>query len=265
MAKLTVYGRDDGPIDLERDLPPHVLASPECPPDIRDARRAFEDADARRAPFADALQAVKDEPEDRAIAIRRAVRDGEEPPSPLDPIAHAERVRIATEQLNAATRVAVTAGNRYEQLIPVHRDTLRTIVAAHAPALATRAAESGRTAQADYAAAQAALDVLQMLDYSYVGTEPDETRRVRMEHTVGAHYHRVEKADPRNEPGRPMRMAMSWHDVLAVTAGIPADIAVRDPLAEPDEAVASAHARYLAVPVDDRGREPIVLDGQPRR
>jgi hypothetical protein len=232
MAKLAGYGVDLSPIVLEYDLPAYVLSAPDCPPEILDARRAFLDADARRRPYADALQAVKDEPEDNAIAIRRAVRDGKRPPAPLEPIAHGERVHIATERLHAANREAIAAGNRYEKLIPHHRHELRPIIAAHAPLLAAQAAESGRKAKADHETAQEAITALRSLDYQYMRSKPTGGERERLDYAFAVHYQRVDRADAYNEIGRPRRMMLAWDDVLSVTAGVPADVAIEDPYAD---------------------------------
>lgn len=231
LAKHVVYGIGN-PIDLEYDLPSYVLESPDCPPEILAARRAFFEAEARRRPFVDALDAVKDEPEDNAMAIRKAVRDGKKPPAPLDPIAHDERLRIATERLSVANHEVIEVGNRYEKLIPQFRDALRPIIAAQAPLLAARAAESGRQAKADHETAQGVVNALRALDYRYMRSKPVGGERERLDYAFTVHYQRVERADAYNEVGRPRRMMLAWDDVLSVTAGVPADVVILDPFAD---------------------------------
>ncbi|MCO1616771.1 hypothetical protein M8C11_18825 [Micromonospora sp. CPM1] len=245
-------------VDLDATLPAAVLADPRCPSPVRDAVRAFDDAqDATRAALAK-VDEINDAAAGNRSAIAAAIREGKKPPAPI-PAEHTEaRIAHARQEVKACHRRALAAAQVAEQSIPAHRAELRPLILAPLTELAAKAERAAQEAADAYGQARRLMSTAADLDVAAAYGEPDEDRRRALAAIVSDHYSKIARRDAITHDGLNTRIDKAFADVRTATAGIPVGAYTVDPLAAPDNehagrlvAEAEARAARFAMPGDE--------------
>ncbi|UQU64880.1 hypothetical protein COUCH_00485 [Couchioplanes caeruleus] len=215
-------------VDPDFGMPDWVLADPTCPPAVREAREVIDAANAATADERAKVDAIRDGADDNASAIRRAIRDGAEPPAPIPAEVTAARIDHAETFVRSAMSRAYVAARACEAVIPQHRAELRAILATRLPEAAALAAKKHAEYLAVAEAPRSIAGTMENLDRITVTRTGTPAQRAAVE----SHYEQAHRRDPFNFPGVERRMPQARKDMAAHATGLPVDLIVPDPIAE---------------------------------
>lgn len=216
------------------DLPARVLSHPDLPAPVREALRAFEDAqDAIRATRGE-VDAIHDRAADTRAQAVDALRTGKKPPAAVPGDVVDAAAELAEARVRNARNHAYRAAQAYEATIPAHRAELRALILAPLAELAAKAEQAAQEAAEAYGQARALMSTAANLDTIAAHVEPNADRRLALAAVVADHYVKVARQDAITHGDLSARIDKAWQDVRKAAGGIPVAAYAVDPLVAPD-------------------------------